>query len=1284
MTGAAPRRYGQIIEKRIHELPEIDFVADLIQEQINSGRKSPTFRLAQIYAVAQPVSDLAEWTTVINQLTSAYENTSKRACNLDLSTSLAKLISDLFRVDLVRIQIAWSPTTRRYPIAIEERFSRYHNTPMVLAAWSARHLDSNLLPLASLPTDITFPNIRREIPIEIRRLVGRQPGIFNAPPVSVCDHRNMHDHPQWMLDVATGLHQAAVMSSRESAHVYELFENSWLKRYGVPYRVKYQRADEKDVKDLIVPLLHALNSSTFTHGGILTDDHALATSPDQAMIKAEVIRNEAIKALADLNEDFKAIKDATVSSVFEDETGPPPQEEPHPQDVLDKPDMQAMWITEEGVEMFPEGFDGSVPIGYGPKRQVFANAYRMKPEDESDTSAEFEGEIKAKARVVALGHCDPDIFKITRELPTPGRIAEHLAYAFIVAGANAEIGNSGKKWNSWLADASTAFLQGQQPDHERPAPLYMILLKASTTNSSGFQSLPELAHENAELVASVLALEELQLLTLEVVVFAVVERNVQRWIIMQDIPVNKDSVLLTYTDSSWANAERSTSQIGVLVTLTVPDIAEKEGKVSIMDWRSCRIPRVCHSTLAAEAVAADEGADRSSFVNMCLSQILHNIPAHRAGCRMNFLQATDAKSLYDCISSDAPSTTDKRSLVSIRAVQETVVAKQCHWVPTGYMHADGLTKADVNLRLTMREWLNNPTERDVPFYVLRAANGNPKTALGRWMETLRWRCEIGDEAIVSKPNPNFFKIHRDYPTYLHLPDQAGRLTYWQMAGQLNPAGLSEQGMTPDLVRDDYVWQTLFTYDLWLQRDGEQEITIIIDMEGFQLSSVTPSMLQIFSKSYSVIQKHFPDREHLVVVINAPEWWGAIWQLFKPLIPQRQREKLRVHTTPFNSEDLLDVIDAKNIPEKYGGSSVPLGEAPAELKRRKFAAEGAACHDKPEKGDKPGKGDKEPLCFFFALAKLEEAAKKEQAAKKGSGEKDAPALLVASDDASDEAQEEQSLRAVSSAEESEAKAKSRAEDALGRLHEASAQGVIGEVSDWSTVEELASSTTEKDASSWEHALEERTQMLEKFNSKPRKNLLDFNASRAVELVYAVQTASAHVELNIRRRQEKMKSAFKDAKYAAMRKVKAMEFDTRDAARNWKALGKKAVKAQRAAHISENVYERHEDLMRDAAGDVSNRAENRADRLKDQVSDYFSRVEDDLHRSSFDKRGRDLMKRAKEAVAQMHEAAGFRPRTVPGLSFQERGAPTIPSRYRLSLDIDLPGALRYCVSEWEEAF
>lgn len=79
---------------------------------------------------------------------------------------------------------------------------------------------------------------------------------------------------------------------------------------------------------------------------------------------------------------------------------------------------------------------------------------------------------------------------------------------------------------------------------------------------------------------------------------------------------NDGIMLLTRTDSSSANAEWSTPQTGVLVTLTVLDISKKEGKVS---------------PLVAEAVAADEGADRASYANMCLSQTLHNIPAHRAG-----------------------------------------------------------------------------------------------------------------------------------------------------------------------------------------------------------------------------------------------------------------------------------------------------------------------------------------------------------------------------------------------------------------------------------------------------------------------------------------------------------------------------------------------------------------------------------------------------------------------------------------------------------------------------
>ena len=84
-----------------------------------------------------------------------------------------------------------------------------------------------------------------------------------------------------------------------------------------------------------------------------------------------------------------------------------------------------------------------------------------------------QGELKAKCRIVALGHNDPDMYDITRSSPTPGRATEHLVYAFTVGGMNGELGRISMRWRAWLGDAATAFLQGKQPDCERKMPLYM-------------------------------------------------------------------------------------------------------------------------------------------------------------------------------------------------------------------------------------------------------------------------------------------------------------------------------------------------------------------------------------------------------------------------------------------------------------------------------------------------------------------------------------------------------------------------------------------------------------------------------------------------------------------------------------------------------------------------------------------------------------------------------------------------------------------------------------------
>ena len=72
--------------------------------------------------------------------------------------------------------------------------------------------------------------------------------------------------------------------------------------------------------------------------------------------------------------------------------------------------------------------------------------------------------LKAKARVVALGHTDPDLSLISRDSPTPSRLSEMILLTVYVSGANGRFARTKKRWQLKMADASTAFLQGRQPE----------------------------------------------------------------------------------------------------------------------------------------------------------------------------------------------------------------------------------------------------------------------------------------------------------------------------------------------------------------------------------------------------------------------------------------------------------------------------------------------------------------------------------------------------------------------------------------------------------------------------------------------------------------------------------------------------------------------------------------------------------------------------------------------------------------------------------------------------
>ena len=197
------------------------------------------------------------------------------------------------------------------------------------------------------------------------------------------------------------------------------------------------------------------------------------------------------------------------------------------------------------------------------------------------------------------------------------------------------------------------------------------------------------------------------------------KRTSSEGIVFPKVPINEATCIAVYSDSSWANAEDYTSQHGALVWLTNQNVTHVPSPGILIDWKSGRSGRVCRSTLAA-----DMSVDRATFINFMISEIIQNCRYFEIDKALHMIHITDCKSLYDCICSSSPNTTEKRTIVDIKSLQQFVNRETEHWVPTQYMYADCLTKISKQLMTTFQSWLKNPT------LVLRETSHKPKKKLG--------------------------------------------------------------------------------------------------------------------------------------------------------------------------------------------------------------------------------------------------------------------------------------------------------------------------------------------------------------------------------------------------------------------------------------------------------------------------------------------------------------------------------------------------------------------------
>ena len=155
------------------------------------------------------MNGMTSWIRALQQ----FERSSKRPYLIDPSTEIGKKTCDLMRMDAVRIQVVWTPTTRRLPPSAllemthrgallqfvdgtrtlelehlselqfpKQRFAKpvqvgifMYGVMREVQHPSQQQEDSQppSVPLRDLPTDVTFPGLPEGIPVDTRRMVAR-------------------------------------------------------------------------------------------------------------------------------------------------------------------------------------------------------------------------------------------------------------------------------------------------------------------------------------------------------------------------------------------------------------------------------------------------------------------------------------------------------------------------------------------------------------------------------------------------------------------------------------------------------------------------------------------------------------------------------------------------------------------------------------------------------------------------------------------------------------------------------------------------------------------------------------------------------------------------------------------------------------------------------------------------------------------------------------------------------------------------------------------------------
>lgn len=205
----------------------------------------------------------------------------------------------------------------------------------------------------------------------------------------------------------------------------------------------------------------------------------------------------------------------------------------------------------------------------------------------------------------------------------------------------------------------------------------------------------------------------------------------------------------------------------------------------------------------------------------------------------------------------------------------------------------------------------------------------------------RWLAETNMETLLKDPFPEEVHIKRYYPQAYHGTDKLGRPLYIERPGLIDMPRLLQVTTCERILQYVYaqtelqIRRRLPACSLMRGEVVDKSLNIM-DLEGLSFKIVTHTTARKVVKDVvSMLQNHYPECSGRMIIINAPRVFGIAWSFVKPQLDAKTVEKISI----FGSDQreayvqcLLDLVDADQLPQMYGGTCVCDGQDPMSCMR----------------------------------------------------------------------------------------------------------------------------------------------------------------------------------------------------------------------------------------------------------------------------------------------------------------------------------------------------------------